>query len=552
MATQDRPSFAEGFGQVSRTVGTIFRYLLLASTLFGLVVLSILLVYVANDAIQPLTADAGWHLTFLLTFVLPTLVAAGYFAATNVDALKLGATTVGLLVVSLLFSGGVAIIFIEVLPALVWFSFVVAFAVPVAVTVALQRRSRQIPFLTRFTVSGLAFYGALFGFPGVIGGLAGIPQVVPSLAAVIQSAPVVPLDWMLLLLTIGVFAATPVALYASSIRDRRTGLAMGALAFVTVAASAFVGPAALGVGSVPSVVLASVAVVPTAAFVGGALTTRTDERAGLLLPVVVVGGALLGELVVATLGYAGPQSWVDWQFLTSAHSGTASNAGLYPAIAGSILLMVTVAALSFPIGVGAALYLEEYAPDNRYTRFIDVNISNLAGVPSVVYGLLGLGLFVTRLGQPTGTILVGGATLALLILPIVIISAREAIRSVPDEMRQASYGMGATRWQTMKNVVLPRAFPGILTGTILALGRAIGETAPLIMIGAPNVLYSFPSELSSKVSAMPLQVYSWASYFATADFYQKAVPAGVVVLVTVLLAMNSIAIVLRNRYQRET
>jgi phosphate transport system permease protein len=197
------------------------------------------------------------------------------------------------------------------------------------------------------------------------------------------------------------------------------------------------------------------------------------------------------------------------------------------------------------------VYLEEYAPDNRLTRFIDVNISNLAGVPSVVYGLLGLGVFVAYLGQPTGTVLIGGATLALLILPIVIISSREALRSVPDEMRQASYGMGATRWQTIKNVVLPRAFPGILTGTILALGRAIGETAPLIMIGAPNVLFSLPTALSSKVSAMPLQVYAWASLFASEPFYQAAVPAGVVVLLVVLLSMNSIAIVLRNKYEAD-
>jgi phosphate transport system permease protein len=552
MATQDSSSYAEGFGQVSRTVGTLFRYLLLASTLFGIVVLTILLVYVANDAIQPLTADPGWHLTFLLTFVLPTLATAGYLAARNVDALKLGGMTIGLVVVSLLFSGGVAVIFIEVLAPLVWFAYVVALAVPTVLTVALQRRSRQVPFLTRFAAVVLAFYVSLFGFPGFLGASMGLSQFVPSVAALVQSAPSVPLDWMLLTLTLGVFAAAPTARYAAGIRDRRTGLGVGVLALAAVAASAFVGPPLFGLGTVPSVVLASVAVVPTAAYVGGSAVTREQARIGLVLPLVIVVGALAGEVLVDTLGYAGPQSWVDWQFLTSSHSGTAENAGLYPAIAGSILLMVTVAALSFPVGVGAALYLEEYAPDNRITRFIDVNISNLAGVPSVVYGLLGLGLLVTQLGQPSGTILVGGATLALLILPIVIISAREAIRSVPDEMREASYGMGATRWQTVKNVVLPRAFPGILTGTILALGRAIGETAPLIMIGAPNVLFSFPSELSSKVSAMPLQVYSWASYFATNEFYQKAVPAGVVVLVTVLLAMNSIAIVLRNRYERET
>ncbi|MFC6725336.1 phosphate ABC transporter permease PstA, partial [Halobium palmae] len=250
-------------------------------------------------------------------------------------------------------------------------------------------------------------------------------------------------------------------------------------------------------------------------------------------------------------GFAGPSSWVDWQFLTAAHSSTPAEAGLYPAIAGSILLMVTVAALSFPLGVGAAVYLEEYAPENRFTRIIDVNISNLAGVPSVVYGLLGLGVFVTYLNQPTGTVFLGGATLALLILPIVIISSREAIRSVPEEMRQASYGMGATRWQTVKNVVLPRAFPGILTGTILSLGRAIGETAPLIMIGAPNVLFSTPTELSDKVGAMPLQVYAWAVTFAGPNFYEGLVPAGVVVLLVVLLAMNSVAIVLRNKYQSE-
>ena len=213
--------------------------------------------------------------------------------------------------------------------------------------------------------------------------------------------------------------------------------------------------------------------------------------------------------------------------------------------------MVIVALLAFPLGVGTAVYLEEYAPDNRFTRIVDVNISNLAGVPSVVYGLLGLGLFITYLDESPGTALVGGATLGLLILPIVIISAREAIRSVPSSMRQASYGMGATRWQTVKNVVLPEAFPGILTGTILAIGRAIGETAPLVVVGLPSVIYSLPTDLSSSIGAMPMQIYAWASLYAGPGFYTSAVPAGVVVLLVVLLAMNSVAIALRNRYQRE-
>jgi len=549
MATDSR-SYAEGFGQVNKTVGVVFRYVLLASALFGIAMLTVLLAYVANDAIQPFTADPGWHLTYFLAFVLPSLATVGYLYRRDDAGLRVGATVLGFAAVSLLFSGGAIILFLEVIAPLTWFAYLVAVAIPVALTVAVQRYSRRIPFVGRLAAVTAAFYVAVLGVPGPVGTLAGAPQVVPSVAGLILGLPISPLPWILLTLTLGTLAAAAVGGYAARLRDRRTGLLVGLAAVATVAASALVAPA-IGLTSVPATIIASMALVPLAGYVGGVGATRPADRVGLALPAVVVGGALVGALVVETVGFAGPQSWLDWQFLTSSHSNTAIEAGIYPAIAGSILLMLTVAALSFPVGVGAALYLEEYAPDNRFTRFIDVNISNLAGVPSVVYGLLGLGLFVTYLGQPAGTVLVGGATLALLILPIVIISAREAIRSVPDEMRQASYGMGATKWQTVKNVILPRSFPGILTGTILALGRAIGETAPLIMIGAPNVLFSFPSGFESKVSAMPLQVYSWASYYATPDFYQKAVPAGVVVLVVVLLAMNSVAIVLRNRYQRE-
>jgi phosphate transport system permease protein len=551
MATEDSTASAtiESFGQVSRTVGTVFQYLLLAATMFGIVALAVLLVYVANDAIRPLTADAGWHLVFLLTLVLPTLASGAYLYARNVDALKFGVGTLGLLFVTLLFSGGVGMVFVDLLDPLVWASYVVAVAVPTGLTVALQRYDRQVPFWGRLVAAAALYYLSLFGFPGFLGALVGVDQLFTSLAVLVQSLPIVLVDWMLLALTLGVFSAAVVANYAHSVtEDRRRALIAGGLALAGVFASAFLGPLA-GVNSLPAVVLASVAVVPTVGYATGHPVARPEDRSGLLLVGAVVGGAFVGAAAVEALGFAGPQSWVNWGFLTSAHSGTAEEAGLYPAIGGSILLMVTVAALSFPLGVGAAVYLEEYAGESRLKRFIDVNISNLAGVPSVVYGLLGLGVFVTYLGQPAGTVLIGGATLALLILPIVIISAREAIRSVPEERRQASYGMGATRWQTVKNVILPEAFPGILTGTILALGRAIGETAPLIMIGAPNVVFSLPTELSAKVSAMPLQVYSWATVFASPPFYQKAVPAGVVVLVVVLLAMNSVAIVLRHRYQ---
>mgnify|MGYP000103173433 FL=1 len=531
MATRD--DVIESFGHVSRTTGTVFRYLLLAATLFGIVALTVLLIYVANDAIRPLTADPGWHLAFFLTLVLPTLAVSGYLFRTDPASFRFGAGVVGALAVSTMFAGGAAMIFVDIVSPVVWFGYVIALCLALAGVVVIERFDRQLPFLARFVGAGAVIVGSVLVVPGLI-----------------QSLPVYPTDGIMLTLSLGAPVAVVVGRYAAADAGRR-GQALAVLAGVAgVGAGGVLGPL-LAIGAVPATVLLAVAVVPTAGFAVGTVRRTPARRTGLLLTAVVLGGTLVGAAAVDALGFAGPQSWVDWQFLTSAHSGNAVDAGLYPAIGGSILLMVTVAALSFPLGVGAAVYLEEYAPDNRFTRFIDVNISNLAGVPSVVYGLLGLGVFVTYLGQPTGTVLIGGATLALLILPIVIISSREAIRGVPDDLRQASYGMGATRWQTVKNVVLPRAFPGILTGTILALGRAIGETAPLIMIGAPNVLFSLPTELSSKVSAMPLQVYAWASLFASEDFYTKAVPAGVVVLLVVLLSMNSIAIVLRNRYEDE-
>jgi phosphate transport system permease protein len=531
MATDQRT--IEGFGHVSRTVGTVFRYLLLAATLFGIVALTVLLVYVANDAIRPLTADPGWHLTFFLTLVCPTLAVGGYLLWTDPVAARFGAGVVGALAVTAMFAGGAAMLFVDVVRPVTWFAAVLALLLALAGVVVIERLDRRLPFLVRFGAAAAVVAGAVLVVPGAVLGL-----------------PVYPSDFVMLTLSLGLPVALVVGRFATAHRGRRSwALAVG-LGAAAVAVGGVAGPL-VGVAPVPATVVMAVSVVPTGGYAAGTVLRNRDRWPGLGFAAVILGGAVVGAVAVEALGFAGPQSWVDWQFLTSAHSGTAAEAGLYPAIGGSILLMVTVAALSFPLGVGAAVYLEEYAPDNRFTRVVDVNISNLAGVPSVVYGLLGLGVFVTYLGQSPGTVLIGGATLALLILPIVIISAREALRSVPDDMRQASYGMGATRWQTIRNVVLPQAFPGILTGTILALGRAIGETAPLIMIGAPNVLFSLPTGLSSKVSAMPLQVYAWASLYASEPFYQAAVPAGVVVLLVVLLSMNSIAIVLRNRYQTD-
>lgn len=273
---------------------------------------------------------------------------------------------------------------------------------------------------------------------------------------------------------------------------------------------------------------------------------------GKLFSLACLLATLFGLLALATLliyVFWDAVGWVDWQFLTSPTSRFPSRAGIYPALMGSAFAIALVAAFSLPLGVGAAIYLEEYASKNFFTKLIEINISNLAGVPSIVYGLLGLGLFITFLDLEDGTVLVGGLTLTLLILPIVIISSKEAIKSVPDSHRMAAFGIGATKWQVVKKVVLPEAIPGIMTGTILALARAIGETAPLIMIGAATSIFSAPKGIMSPFSAMPIQIFAWSD-LPQHDFQHGVTPAGVVVLLVILLSMNLIAVIIRNRTQR--
>lgn len=232
-------------------------------------------------------------------------------------------------------------------------------------------------------------------------------------------------------------------------------------------------------------------------------------------------------------------------FLTQTSSRTAENAGFYSAIIGSLWLMVLVSVMAFFVGVGTAVYLEEYAPDNRWTRLFEANLANLAGVPSVVYGLLVLGVIVNGAGM--GPILLAGAlALALLIMPIIIVSSIEALRAVPDGVRQGSAAAGATRWQTIRNVVLPAAMPGIITGTILALARAIGETAPLIMVGALFITTRTPGPLD-RFGAMPTEIYTWAAqperqFIAMAGF-------GILILLGVLFTMQGIAVYIRRRYE---
>lgn len=247
-------------------------------------------------------------------------------------------------------------------------------------------------------------------------------------------------------------------------------------------------------------------------------------------------------------------SSVDLDFLQNFPSRKPARAGIKSALVGSIWLLGTTAAIAFPLGVGSGIYLEEFAGDNWYTRIIEINIANLAAVPSIIYGLLGLQVFVRIFEPITGgrSILAGALTLALLILPIIIVATRESLRAVPGSLRQAGFALGATRWQVVKSHVLPEAFPGILTGTILALSRAIGETAPLITIGALTFIAFLP-ELSlegfqTPFTALPIQVYNWVSRPQVA--FHELAAGGIIVLLVVLLSMNAVAVLLRNKFQR--
>ncbi|RNF41049.1 phosphate ABC transporter permease PstA [Planococcus salinus] len=234
-------------------------------------------------------------------------------------------------------------------------------------------------------------------------------------------------------------------------------------------------------------------------------------------------------------------------FIQNFASRFPEKAGIKAALVGSLWLMAVVAPTSIILGVGSAIYLEEYAKKNKVTTFIQVNISNLAGVPSVVFGLLGLTIFVRALALGN-SILAAGFTMSLLILPVIIVASQEAIRSVPAELRDASYGMGATKWQTIVRIILPAAIPGILTGSILALSRAIGETAPLIVIGVPVIIQFLPSGVMDTFTALPMQIYDWSS--RPQQEFQQVAAAGIIVLMAFLLFMNSIAVFIRNKFHK--
>jgi phosphate transport system permease protein len=260
---------------------------------------------------------------------------------------------------------------------------------------------------------------------------------------------------------------------------------------------------------------------------------------------LVIALAALGALVYDVFNDGA--SRLSWSFITNIASRNAEDAGVYHALMGSIWVIALTGIIALPVGVAAAIFLEEYGSRSRTARFIELNIANLAAVPSIIYGLLGLGLFVRWMGMGQ-SVLAGATTLALLALPVVILSTREALRTVPNTIREGSYALGATKWQTIWNQVLPMALPGVLTGLILALSRAIGETAPLITIGALTYIPFAPDTVWSKFTVLPIQVFNWVSRPQT-EFKENAA-AGILVLLALLLTMNAIAIVVRDRQQR--
>lgn len=294
-----------------------------------------------------------------------------------------------------------------------------------------------------------------------------------------------------------------------------------------------------------------------------ALLGRRADVAGTafrysLLACLLVSLSFLAVLLVTVVG-DGFSVIADHpgRFLTSGTSGDPAEAGVWQAVKGSFMIAGFVAVLAFPLGIAAAVYMEEYAHDNRLTRFINVNIRNLAGVPSIVYGILGLTIFVQSMGGLTGgrSVIAGGLTLSVLVLPIVIITAAEALRAVPDSIREAGYGVGASQWEVIRSHVLPYAAPGILTGTVLSLARALGEAAPLVLVGAQTGFFasasdaSFIDNLQGPFTALPNLAFSWAKL--PGDEWKANTSAAILVMLVVVLTANAGAILLRNHYDKK-
>ncbi|MFA8439924.1 phosphate ABC transporter permease PstA [Pueribacillus sp. YX66] len=279
---------------------------------------------------------------------------------------------------------------------------------------------------------------------------------------------------------------------------------------------------------------------------------QTNKRIVInsILKGLFMAATLFSLLVLAILFYrifTQGFEHLSLDFFTNFASRKPEEAGIKAALYGTIWLMAITGPVSIILGVGCAIYLEMYAKKSRFTRFIQTNISNLAGVPSIVFGLLGLTVFV-RMFEMGRSILAGGLTMSLLILPIIVVATQEALRSVPKELQEASYGMGASKWQTIQRVILPTALPGIMTGSILALSRAVGETAPLIVIGALSYVAFVPESIWSGFTVMPIQIYNWTG--RPQEAFHDIAAAGIIVLLVMLILMNSVAVFIRNKLSK--
>ncbi len=301
----------------------------------------------------------------------------------------------------------------------------------------------------------------------------------------------------------------------------------------------------------------------TEASVRARLERRGHDWSGLVFRIATFTMLLLSILVlIVLLVSVFSQGWSviserGLDFITSGTAGSPDEAGVRQGLVGSALLGLFVVALAFPLGIGAAVYLEEYASDTRVTRFVDVNIRNLAGVPSIVYGILGFAVFVSAMGSLSGgaSVIAGGLTLSVLVLPIVVITAAEALRAVPQSIREAGFGVGATEWEVTRSHVLPYAAPGIITGTILSLARALGEAAPLILVGAKTGFFALPDGASfsetaqGPFTALPIQIFDWAK--KPGEGWPDLTAAAIIVMLVVVLAANTTAVLLRNHFDKK-
>lgn len=523
--------------RLERLKGRLFAVALVGATLIGIVSLAVLFGYIAFDAFQPLTASTQWYLIYLGTLLAPTaaftLYARRHPPVRAVNA-KTFAVICGALLVSLL-----VYVVAEALSPYDVFLYVLFGALPPALVAAYARQSTDRAY------TGPAMVASVLLGTALAAGLYGVLRPIVGIVA----------QWVAY---VGI-VTLPVAAITAVVVLRRRSLREATLAGAIVVGGALavaVGALVSGIDPSLPVILFSAFLVPVGYVVSETVMTEPEGRIGVWGPFVLIGGGMLGALIQRSFGIQGPETYLTpTLLLQSWHGQNAMEAGIYPQLVGSIVIVGFMSLLAFPVGVGAAVYLEEYVPNSgwrgRLATFLEVNISNLAGVPSVVYGLLGLALFRNTLGFGTGVVITAAGTLSFLILPIVIVSAQEALRSVPDSLCQAAYGMGASRWQTLRTVVIPEAFPGILTGTILALARAIGETAPLVIIAVATTTYTPPEGLFSSAAALPLQIFAARSNPDSA-FRHGIVPATAVVLLVLMLVMNTTAIVLRNRYDRDT